>query len=123
MRRITTRAPACACRCPGTKNSPTSTLFRMSGIERIVAFAFCVLACGVHAQTPSDLVARALAYEHGEGVPKDQIKAAALYCDAARAGDAEAAFSLGWMYTNGRGVAHDDAIAAALFAHAARKGH
>ena len=66
------------------------------------------------------LVAQALAYEHGEGVPKDQRKAALLYCEAARAGDAEAMFSLGWMYANGRGVARSDAMAALLFARARR---
>jgi soluble lytic murein transglycosylase-like protein len=65
----------------------------------------------------------ALAYEHGEGVPKDELKAAALYCDAARDGDAEAQFSLGWMYANGRGVPRDDAVATALFALAAAAGH
>jgi soluble lytic murein transglycosylase-like protein len=69
------------------------------------------------------LVAQALAYEHGEGVPKDPLKAAALYCAAARDGDAEAQFSLGWMYANGRGVAHDDAIAASFFMLAAAAGH
>jgi len=72
---------------------------------------------------PSILIARALAYEHGEGVIKDPLKAAALYCAAARQGDSEAQFSLGWMYANGRGVAHDDAVAASLFALAAAGGH
>jgi hypothetical protein len=69
------------------------------------------------------VVAEALAYEHGEGVAKDQLKAAALYCQAARDGDAEAQFSLGWMYANGRGVARDDAVASALFSLAAAAGH
>ena len=69
------------------------------------------------------LTAQALAYEHGEGVPKDPLRAAKLYCDAAQAGDAEAMFSLGWMYANGRGVPRDDAAAAALFARAAALGH
>jgi len=72
---------------------------------------------------PVALVAQALAYEHGEGVPRDPLKAAELYCTAARDGDAEAQFSLGWMYANGRGVAHDDAVAASLFALAAAAGH
>jgi soluble lytic murein transglycosylase-like protein len=72
---------------------------------------------------PSPLVQQAIALEHGEGVPKDQKQAAALYCVAARDGDAEALFGLGWMYANGRGVARDDATAAALFAHAAAAGH
>ncbi|HKY02790.1 MAG TPA: lytic transglycosylase, partial [Burkholderiales bacterium] len=54
------------------------------------------------------LLRDALAFEHGEGVTKDQIKAAALYCEAAKLGDAEAQYALGWMYANGRGVERDD---------------
>ena len=50
------------------------------------------------------LVAKALAFEHGEGVPKDPMTALALYCVAARAGSAEAQYNLGWMFANGRGV-------------------
>jgi len=72
---------------------------------------------------PSTLVALAVAHEHGEGVAKDPLKAASLYCEAARAGDAEAQYGLGWMYANGRGVARDDAAAATLFALAAAQGH
>ena len=73
--------------------------------------------------SPQSLVALAVAYEHGEGVPKDQLKAAALYCEAAREGDNEAQFSLGWMYALGRGVQRDDAVAASLFTLAAAGGH
>jgi Transglycosylase SLT domain/Sel1 repeat len=69
------------------------------------------------------LVSQAIAYEHGEGVAKDPLRAAALYCEAARDGDPEAQFGLGWMYANGRGVPRDDATAAALFALAAAAGH
>ena len=61
---------------------------------------------------------QALAYEHAEGVPRDPARAAVLYCQAARLGDAEAQYYLGWMYANGRGVPRDDA-AAAYFFHAA----
>jgi TPR repeat protein len=75
------------------------------------------------AGAPSALVSQALAYEHGEGVPKDPQKAAALYCQGARAGDAEALFSLGWMYANGRGIPRDYDIAASLFKRAAALGH
>jgi soluble lytic murein transglycosylase-like protein len=66
---------------------------------------------------------KAQAYEHGEGVPRDGARAAALYCEAAAGGDAEAQYSLGWMYSNGRGVTRDDATAAYFFALAARQGH
>jgi TPR repeat protein len=73
--------------------------------------------------TPRELVARALAHEHGEGVPKDFLKAAFFYCEAARRGDAEGQYGLGWMYANGRGLPHDDGLAASLFALAAVQGH
>lgn len=60
-----------------------------------------------------------LKYEHGEGVPKNLAKAAALYCQGAKAGDPEARYSIGWMHLNGRGVTRDDAIAAYFFKLAA----
>jgi soluble lytic murein transglycosylase-like protein len=92
-----------------------------------------VLAVGMaHAQSAvprpaaaslSEQLARATAYEHGEGLPKDQRVAAALYCEAARAGSEEAAFRLGWMYSNGRGVTRDDGTASALYQLAAKSGH
>jgi TPR repeat protein len=64
-----------------------------------------------------------LAHEHGEGVQKNPARAADLYCEAARLGDAEAQFSLGWMYANGRGVARADDVASFFFALAEKQGH
>ena len=110
---------------------------RRGGLPSAAAARFAlislVLATAAHAAdgvvdidagaAPAVLIARAVALEHGEGVPKDALKAAALYCTAARAGNTEAQFNLGWMYANGRGVAHDDAVAASLFALAAAEGH
>ena len=61
-------------------------------------------------------------HEHGEGVPKDRLFAIALYCRAARMGDAESQFNLGWMYAYGRGVERDDATAAYFFRAAAAQG-
>ncbi len=81
------------------------------------------MSAGATSETTPHLVELALAYEHGEGVPTNQLKAAALYCEAARRGDAEAQYSLGWMYANGRGVARDDVVAASLLALAAEAGH
>lgn len=72
---------------------------------------------------PLVLMDLAVKHEHAEGVPQDYLKAAALYCRAARLGHTEAQYALGWMYANGRGVARDDGIAAQLFAMAADKGH
>jgi len=65
----------------------------------------------------------ALALEHGEnGLPRDPARAATLYCQAARYGDADAQFNLAWMLTNGRGIERDDAQAAHLFLAAAEQG-
>ncbi len=64
----------------------------------------------------------AQAYERGDNVPRDPVRAAELYCRAARYGDAEAQYSLAWMLTNSRGIERDDAAAAHLFAAAAEQG-
>jgi hypothetical protein len=66
--------------------------------------------------------AEALAYEHGEGVPRDGARAAAMHCRAARLGDARSQFALGWIHANGRGVPRDDALAAYFFRAAADQG-
>ena len=65
----------------------------------------------------------AKAHEFGEGVPRDPVRAAELYCRAARHGDAESQFSLAWMLTNARGIERDEAQAAHLFAAAAEQGY
>ncbi|MFT7722879.1 MAG: transglycosylase SLT domain-containing protein [Roseateles sp.] len=64
----------------------------------------------------------AKALEYGDGIARDEVAAAKLYCRAARYGDAEAQYSLGWMLTNARGIQRNDAEAAHLFAAAAEQG-
>ena len=64
----------------------------------------------------------AIAYEHGEGVARDALRATVLYCNSARLGDMVAQYNLGWMYAHGRGVARDDATAAFFFHAAAEQG-
>ncbi len=65
----------------------------------------------------------AKALEYGDGMPRDPVRAAELYCRAARHGDAEAQYSLAWMLTNSRGIARNEAEAAHLFAAAAEQGY
>ena len=66
----------------------------------------------------------AKAMEYGEpGFARDPVRAAELYCRAARHGDAESQFSLAWMLTNSRGIERDEAQAAHLFAAAAEQGY
>ncbi len=64
----------------------------------------------------------AKSFEYGNGAPRDPDKAVELYCEAARLGDLEAQYNLGWMYAMGRGIARDDATAAYFFTMAARQG-
>lgn len=64
----------------------------------------------------------AKALEYGDGVPRDPVRAAELYCRAARYGDAESQYSLAWMKTNARGIERNEAEAAHLFAAAAEQG-
>jgi soluble lytic murein transglycosylase-like protein len=64
----------------------------------------------------------AKALEYGDGIRRDEVAAAKLYCRAARYGDAEAQYSLGWMLTNARGIQRNDAEAAHMFAAAAEQG-
>ena len=68
-----------------------STAFSFRNLLVAVAFSAPVL---VHAASdnasPDEFVKlrdEARSYEHGEGVPKDPIRAASLYCEGARYGD------------------------------------
>jgi len=110
--------------------SDCAVLARMRVALRGAALSLAWIGCSALAQeiikdneTTAALVAKAIAFEHGEGVGKDPFTAIALYCVAARAGNAEAQFNLGWMFANGRGVERDDAIASSFFALAANAGH
>jgi len=78
---------------------------------------------GVEAAKRELLRAQAQALENGEGVERDPVAAAKLYCEAARLGDASSQFNLGWMYSNGRGVERSDQWAAFFFHAAAEQGY
>ncbi|MBS0292178.1 MAG: transglycosylase SLT domain-containing protein [Proteobacteria bacterium] len=102
----------------------------LSHLAPLSVALFCTLAEGAtRTQTleaertrAADLREQAIAYEHGEGVARDMLRAAALYCTSARLGDMQAQYNLGWMYANGRGVARNDATAAFFFQAAAEQG-
>ena len=71
----------------------------------------------------ADLRVEARNFEHGEnGYPRTPEKAVELYCEAARLGDSEAQYNLGWMLANGRGIPRDDSTAAYFFSMAAKQG-
>ena len=70
----------------------------------------------------AEIFDRAVRYEHGEGVAQDYDQALRLYCDAARLGEPNAFFNIGWMFLNARGVPRDDGIAALWLRKAADRG-
>ena len=116
---------------PTVPFDPATPRHRTTRVVGWVLGAVCsVMAAGpARADTapsePSHIVAlreQAAGYEHGAGVTKDSLRAVALYCQAARLGDAESQFDLGWMYANGRGVLRDDRVASFFFAAAAEQG-
>jgi len=100
-----------------------------SGLRTLIVLAIGLASSsGPFAETLSPVSAEAavleeaLRYEHGEGVAQDIERAIALYCAAARGGDATAQFNLGWIYASGRSVPRDDALAAFFFSAAAEQG-
>lgn len=68
------------------------------------------------------LVSLAFKGKNAQGA-RDYTEAAAIYCHAARDGDANAQYAMGWLYANGRGVPKDDNIAVMFYSKAAKQNH
>lgn len=77
---------------------------------------------GDDSQTASAIRDIAVGYEHGRGVKQNYREAYNLYCKAALMGDADAAYSMGFMYFNGRGVPRNLSLALHWFKRAAAGG-
>src|SRR5436309_6276295 len=92
----------------------------------LLACPLIAAAAGVIDDDENALIAslrdEASRYETGNGIDKDGERAAALYCKAARLGDAESQFRLGWIYTSGIAVPRNDTLAAFFFQIAAEQG-
>jgi soluble lytic murein transglycosylase-like protein len=54
---------------------------------------------------------------------RNYTEAANLYCRAARDGDADAQYAMGWLYSSGKGVAKDENVAVRFFSMAAKQNH
>ena len=105
----------------------------------VVPAVFVVAAIGapvVQAADRSALVAKAFAsvgkrtgkapgseYRRGAGATKTADQDVRRFCAAAKKGDADAQFDLGYLYAVGRGVTRDEPLAAAWFLRAARQKH
>jgi TPR repeat protein len=71
---------------------------------------------------PKDQLGLARMYYNGDGVTKDDAKAAEWYQKAADQGNAFAQYNLGMMYDKGEGVTRDAAKAAEWWKKAAAQG-
>jgi TPR repeat protein len=100
------------CAAPRMSSTALRTLRQRALRAAAVVACAVALAAGTAHAAPSQRTLQARAYEHGQGVEGNQERAARLYCEAARDGDADSAYALGWMFTMGRGIARDDARAA-----------
>jgi TPR repeat protein len=69
------------------------------------------------------LVVMAFKLKNSENSPQNYAEVVGSYCSAAKRGDADAQYALGWMYENGRGVSIDKSIALQLYSMAAKQGH
>ncbi len=90
-------------------------------MKKLILFLYLLLYCFGNAQQTNlaetqklaeqgNITAQfdlAIAYENGDGVEKDYIKAAYWYTKAAEQGDANAQNNLGVAYHNGNGVEQD----------------
>ena len=91
---------------PAPPAGPVSSEAALAGSEDAVAL--------------TELAAR---YQQGRGVKQDLPRAAQLYEQAAKLGNAEAQFNLGNLYLLGEGVPQDDDWAFTYYRAAARQGH
>jgi TonB family protein len=76
----------------------------------------------VVAEEPATLLEQAFRYDEGKATPRDAARAAALYGEAAAAGDAFAHLRLGFLCETGDGVPQDYAAARAHYQVAADAG-
>ncbi len=97
------------------------------GAKALFLSAILTLSCVASAlaqdasrPNPSDMVARAQAFELGRGAPQDFDAAVALYRAAAEAGDPGGFNGLARAYAEGRGVEADPVQALQFFARAAQ---
>ena len=87
------------------------------------SYAEEIASFSIEAPRVQAMLEQAFAAEIGHGQPRSPIRAAMLYCDAAREGSTEAQYRLGRMFLSGNGLQKSLPIAATLFSVAAQNGH
>jgi TPR repeat protein len=98
----------------------------------VLAIAVTAICADAAAQTrtapvalkvdPAVLYEQAYKFDSGDGVPRDSVKAVAMYRQAADLGHTDAMLRLGYLYENGKAVPLDHAQAAEWYRRAGDLG-
>jgi len=106
-------------------NRDSSRVFRPIGVLLVLATAACSSPGPSNADIDSGRfdVRLAQMYLDGNGVPRDDVKAAYLLSNASVLGNVDAKEMLGRLYAEGRGLQRDDELATSLFRTAVDGGN
>ena len=107
----------------GTGKTAARHLRGRTAILLALGVAAPLAAIAADPELTRSLRGQAVARERGEGVSKDPVRAAMLYCQVGRLRDPEAQYALGRILANRRGVPRDDSLAAELIRLSAAQGH
>jgi len=107
----------------GTVKTAARHLRGRAAILLALSVAAPLAAIAADLELTRTLRGQAVARERGEGVSKDSVRAAMLYCQVGGLGAPEAQYALRWMLANGRGVPRDDPLAAELIRLSTAQGH
>lgn len=102
------------------------TFLRNAVLAAALGVVSCLPVSAIATDANAEVVrlrSQARSMEIGEGVARNPVEAVNLYCRAARAGDAESMYRLGWIFAVGKGIERDDAAAAYYFTRGTELGH
>ena len=89
----------------------STTLMLLGGTAFAQVLAADAISTSIDSARSASLVAQGNRLQHGEGVERNLVAALMMYCRAAKLGEAQAFYEMGWMYANARGVDRDDGVA------------
>jgi hypothetical protein len=104
----------------GVRNRPAASRQNQPDLAQSVAARLEAQCDGAEALTACRELANM--YLHGRDIPRDYVRAAALYAKACEAGDMAGCRDLGGMYADGTGVERDEARGVALYQRACAGG-
>lgn len=117
------RGPGSKTEADGEAGQPTSLNSQFGSGPQTPEQKFAEVKRKAESGNAKDQLGLARMYYNGDGVTKDDAKAAEWYEKAAGQGNAFAQYNLGMMYAKGEGVSRDPAKAAEWWHKAAAQGN